>query len=254
MASEQAYYGDVRRFLLTGELDCAFATSEVSIRTAINVPNETRGGRVDVVGLRKNPEAAGTYGLISIEVKPDWTRLLTKMGQALAYSVVAHACYLAVPFAAEDPESNRFQEDEIRAAQILGVGLIEIQGVRDAPGGPAHPCRIVCPSKLFSPDWDLFSNAFRYFGREGGRSFEAKCEGCHGTRIAFVDTKRVRLGSRDDVPVLYPHGLRYPYVPFALPDDTGKQHPVLLASSGPPRPRALCECPEYVREWVAPSP
>ncbi|HLB71875.1 MAG TPA: hypothetical protein VJJ51_12605 [Candidatus Methanoperedens sp.] len=84
----------------------------------------TKLGKVDVMGLRETSgdfEAGGE--LVAIEVKEEKAPFLKAIGQAFAYSLYAHRCYLAY----KKRYNNNFSSDEIDIATQFGVGLIEIK-------------------------------------------------------------------------------------------------------------------------------
>jgi len=60
------------------------------------------------------------FEIISAEVKPDTTQLVTAFGQACAYCLFSHKTYLVV--------SNKAPDDEIARldalCQVFGVGLV----------------------------------------------------------------------------------------------------------------------------------
>jgi hypothetical protein len=100
----------------------------------------TRHGRIDVVGLREvHTDYLSSPEVIGIEVKEEASTFLSSLGQAFAYSVFAHQCYLAV----RKRHSNAFTPDEMRIAAKLGVGLIKIK---------ARSCVLVQSSRLFEPE------------------------------------------------------------------------------------------------------
>ena len=125
---EAASYGAVERFAKS-YFSCLYTKQQVG----------TRFGRVDVMGLKI---AAGKRDaapeLIAIEAKEEGTSFLSAIGQAYAYRLYAHRCYLAI----RKRYSNRFQDDEIDVAAQLGVGLIEIK---------RSGCRVIAESAVYAP-------------------------------------------------------------------------------------------------------
>jgi hypothetical protein len=102
----------------------------------------THLGKVDVVGFRQIHGDLGTIGeIIAIEVKEENASYLTAIGQARAYSIYAHKCYLAY----RKRYTNKFTSEETDIASQLGVGLIEIK---------ADKSNIIATSQSFSPRED----------------------------------------------------------------------------------------------------
>jgi hypothetical protein len=99
----------------------------------------TQFGKVDIMGLRETSGDFAAGGeLIAIEVKEENAAFLTAIGQAFAYSLYAHRCYLAV----RKRYGNKFTPDEIDIATQFGVGLIEIKN---------NKCNVILTSKSFAP-------------------------------------------------------------------------------------------------------
>lgn len=102
----------------------------------------TRIARADVIGLRHiGGDLSTDYELVAVEVKTD-EPFFKSIGQAAAYSVFAHRCYLAD----YDRGGKPFSRNEIEMALSLGVGLLKIRsrnsdGVRDYLSAPARPPR-----------------------------------------------------------------------------------------------------------------
>jgi hypothetical protein len=102
----------------------------------------TRIARADVIGLRHiGGDLSADYELVAIEVKTD-EPFFRSIGQAAAYSVFAHRCYLA----SYERGSKPFARAEIEMALSLGVGLLKIRsrradGVQEYLSAPARPPR-----------------------------------------------------------------------------------------------------------------
>ena len=98
----------------------------------------TRLGKIDVVGLLDVPGDLGETAseIVAIEVKEERAAFLTSAGQALAYSIYAHNCYLAV----RKRYKRQFDPQERRVAAHFGIGLIAL----DSMG-----CKVVLTSKRF---------------------------------------------------------------------------------------------------------
>lgn len=96
-------------------------------------------GKVDVIGAREIHGDLGTHTeIIAFEVKEEHAAFLSAIGQARAYSIYAHKCYLAY----KKRNSNAFTFEEIDIASQLGVGLIEIRG---------NGCKVISTSAAYSP-------------------------------------------------------------------------------------------------------
>jgi hypothetical protein len=90
-------------------------------------------GQIDVAGIRNiGGRSTNQIEIISVEVKLNNSNIVRKLGEAAAYSVGAHRCYLAIP--------ERFREEHKVLASKLGVGLIEIKGkkVLEVLSSPQH--------------------------------------------------------------------------------------------------------------------
>ncbi len=102
----------------------------------------TKIARADVIGLRHlGGDLSTDYELVAVEVKTD-EPFFKSVGQAAAYSVFAHRCYLA-----QYERGNRpFCRSEIEIALSLGVGLLKIRsrrmdGVQEYLSAPARQPR-----------------------------------------------------------------------------------------------------------------
>ena len=92
-------------------------------------------GKADVLIVRGiYAELSNDVEIISVEVKPNKSRFLNYIGQALGYSIFSDRCYLAI--------LGEFDQKEIDIASRLGVGLIEIKN---------NSCKEILSSQLFSP-------------------------------------------------------------------------------------------------------
>lgn len=88
-------------------------------KTAINTG--LKHGRIDVVGVRDiGGDLSGEIETISIEVKHGSEPFATACGQALGYKIYANRVYLA-------DVTKSFSYDEIRIANHMGIGLIQIK-------------------------------------------------------------------------------------------------------------------------------
>ena len=68
-------------------------------------------------------DLASTTELVAIEVKEERAPFLTSAGQAFAYSLYAHKCYLAV----RKRRGAKFSAEEQRAAAHFGIGLLAVR-------------------------------------------------------------------------------------------------------------------------------
>ncbi len=110
---EQAFYHVVQRFLRE-RLGC------FSAEQLVGIAQNSVQGTIDVAGIRHvGGDLRGDVELIACEVK-DGEPFLKSAGQARAYGVMAHRCYLA--------SNQEFTIDQRRVAEHLGIGLIEISG------------------------------------------------------------------------------------------------------------------------------
>jgi hypothetical protein len=127
--SEHRLYKTVARFV-ESEFGCF----------AVQTTKGTSYGSIDVLGLRYNVgDLGGTSEVVAVEVKPENATFLKSLGQAVAYTVMADRCYLALhkPY-----HRTTLQEQREMAAQ-LRVGLIEI--------GARKQCRVVVSSPRHQP-------------------------------------------------------------------------------------------------------
>jgi hypothetical protein len=133
--AEAKLYPHVERYLRSN-LGCFHTAQTIGLRVADVT------GNIDVVGLRHvGGDLFGDVEVIAVEVKDD-EPFLKSAGQTLAYSVMAHRCFLAAV-----GDFNRHQRD---IAAHLGIGLISIstgrrtrcKEVQSAP--PRQPVRLMC--------------------------------------------------------------------------------------------------------------
>jgi hypothetical protein len=138
---EKSLYDQVARFA-GSSFNCFAVKQQVG----------TRHGRIDVVGLREvHSDYFSAPEIIGIEVKEEYSTYLSSLGQAFAYSVYAHQCYLAV----RKRHSNAFTPDERRLAAKLGIGLIELK---------SRSCTLVQSSRLFEPEPRYVAHLLRKMG------------------------------------------------------------------------------------------
>lgn len=112
MPREASLYKRVEHFA-KNSLGCQFAKQQVG----------TRLGKIDVAGVRElRGDFESDAEVVAIEVKEERAAFLNAIGQAVAYSIYAHRCYLAV----RRRRGNSFTDEERQVATQFGVGLIEI--------------------------------------------------------------------------------------------------------------------------------
>lgn len=112
VATEASLYRRVETFA-EKTFGCRFVKQQVG----------THLGKIDVAGVQElRGDLESDSEIVAIEVKEEGAAFLNAMGQATAYSVYAHRCYLAV----RKRYRNRFSPEEMQVAGQFGVGLIEI--------------------------------------------------------------------------------------------------------------------------------
>lgn len=106
---ESELYEPIKKFI-ENRYNCFFASKEAGIQGI---------GSVDVFGVRhKNPEKSEIEA-IGVEVKIDKIQLSANFGQARGYSVFCDKMYFA---------SLNIDEEDVKIASFLGIGLIKIKG------------------------------------------------------------------------------------------------------------------------------
>jgi len=129
MSLESELYPKIKKYVET-HFDCRHVAMQVG----------TRLGKIDVVGLKDiHGDLETRTEIIAVEVKEEGARFLNALGQALAYSVYAHSCYLAV----RKRGKNSFTQEEKEVAAHFGVGLLEIKSADVA---------VTATSRYFAPD------------------------------------------------------------------------------------------------------
>jgi hypothetical protein len=112
---ESAFYPCVEEFLTSEAFGCFKTAQRVGTSFV---------GIVDVVGARDvGGDVRGEMEIIAVEVKKSPSNYGKILGQALGYSLLAHKCYLAVPFS----NDKAFSLEQKELATRLGVGLLEIR-------------------------------------------------------------------------------------------------------------------------------
>ena len=162
MANERQYYDLVAKSFLAKELRCFCSKREIG----------TTMGKVDVVGIRElSSDFKSTTELVAVEVKDKNAPFLNSIGQAFAYSIYAHRCYLAF----KKGRGKSFTQDKLDIASQFGVGLIEIRS--------KSVVKVVSISKQFEPRqhyMDDLKSKLGYFN----------CTICNGT-YARKDITRI---------------------------------------------------------------
>jgi len=100
-------------------------------------------GTPDVIGKkesRRSDVIKGPTEIVSAEIKPDSTQLITAFGQACAYKLFSHKVYLVIPRQSADDEISRLDS----LCQIFGIGLVTFDATQ--PSSPDFRI-LVRPSK-----------------------------------------------------------------------------------------------------------
>ncbi len=169
---EKKLYKVIEEFART-KFDCGSVKQQVG----------TKLGKVDVIGVREIHGDFGTHTeIIAFEVKEEHASFLSAIGQARAYSIYAHKCYLAY----RKRNSNQFTHEEIDIASQLGVGLIEIRG---------NGCEIISTSAAYSPRDSYTLALLNKIGL-------FRCTLCHATynKKDIIDINRKEIDINGDPP------------------------------------------------------
>lgn len=106
-------------------------------------------GTPDVIGKRESKRSdiiQAPVEIVSAEVKPDTTQLVTAFGQACAYCLFSHKSYLVVSNEAPDDEIARLDA----LCQVFGIGLVLFD-----PADPKDP-KFVIRARARQQQPDLF--------------------------------------------------------------------------------------------------
>jgi hypothetical protein len=104
-------------------------------KTAVN--KGLKYGRVDVIGVKDiGGDLSGDVETIAVEVKKGTCAFPAASGQTLGYNVFANRVYLA------DVRAGAFTSEELQIASHLGIGLIQIRGMK---------CLEVLSSPFYTP-------------------------------------------------------------------------------------------------------
>jgi len=159
---ESELYEPVKKFV-KNRFKCFFATKEAGIPGI---------GSVDVFGVRYTNPDKSEIETIGVEVKIDKIPLSANFGQARGYSVFCDRMYFA---------SLNIDEEDVKIARFLGIGLIKIKG--------KYP-DFVCNKFLEAPTSAAITE-MRYYVLKYKRVFQ--CESCkvfqHYQRNEYVATE-----------------------------------------------------------------
>jgi len=126
---EISLYNRVAKFAVE-QFDCRFMKQQIG----------THLGKIDVAGIQElRGDLESEAEIVAVEVKEERAAFLNSIGQAVAYSIYAHRCYLAV----RKRHGSQFSAEELQVAAQFGVGLIEI-------GAKGMSMRLT--SRRFSPE------------------------------------------------------------------------------------------------------
>ena len=162
---ESELYEPVKKFI-ENRFKCFFACREAGIQ---------RIGSVDVFGVHHKNAEKSEIETIGVEVKIDKIPLSANFGQARGYSVFCDKMYFA---------SLNIDEEDLKIARFLGIGLIKIEG--------EYP-DFVC-SKFLEAPTSVAITEMRYYVLKYKRVFQ--CESCkvfqHYQRNQYVETESSR--------------------------------------------------------------
>ena len=138
---EEEFYQPFADWLVNDVEECTKAISLGGSRF------RDKWGTPDVIGKRESKRSdiiQAPVEVVSAEVKPDTTQLVTAFGQACAYCLFSHKSYLVV--------SNEAPGDEIARldalCQVFGIGLVLFD-----PRDPGDPKFVIRARALYkSPD------------------------------------------------------------------------------------------------------
>ena len=114
---EEEFYEPFADWLVNDVEECTKAISLGGSRF------RDKWGTPDVIGKRESKRSdiiQAPVEIVSAEVKPDTTQLVTAFGQACAYCLFSHKSYLVVSNEAPDDEIARLDA----LCQIFGIGLV----------------------------------------------------------------------------------------------------------------------------------
>jgi hypothetical protein len=118
-------------------------------------------GTPDVIGKRESKKSdiiQAPIEIVSAEIKPDVTELVTAFGQACAYCLFSHKSYLVVSSKAPDDEIARLDA----LCQVFGIGLVLFDS-----GNPKDPqFAIRTRPRHQQPDWFYVNRYMRLIEAE----------------------------------------------------------------------------------------
>jgi hypothetical protein len=104
-------------------------------------------GTPDVIGKRESKRSdiiQAPVEIVSAEIKPDTTQLVTAFGQAAAYCLFSHKSYLVISRKSPDDEIARLDA----LCQVFGIGLVLFDS--ENPKDPQFAIR--CRARFQQPD------------------------------------------------------------------------------------------------------
>ena len=140
---EEEFYEPFADWLVNDVEECTKAISLGGSRF------RDKWGTPDVIGKRESKRSdiiQAPVEIVSAEVKPDTTQLVTAFGQACAYCLFSHKSYLVVSNEAPDDEIARLDA----LCQVFGIGLVLFN-----PKDPKDPKFVIRTRALYKQP-DLF--------------------------------------------------------------------------------------------------
>ena len=140
---EEEFYEPFADWLVNDVEECTKAISLGGSRF------RDKWGTPDVIGKRESKRSdiiQAPVEIVSAEVKPDTTQLVTAFGQACAYCLFSHKSYLVVSNEAPDDEIARLDA----LCQVFGIGLVLFD-----PKDPKDPKFVIRTRALYKQP-DLF--------------------------------------------------------------------------------------------------
>ena len=122
-------------------------------------------GTPDVIGVRELPRGSIVQApteIVSAEIKSDTTQLIAAFGQACAYMLFSHKCYLALPKQSSQVDRERLD----LLCPLFGIGLVRFDAQN--PQSPAFEIRC----RAMKHEADMFY-VNKYLALLGDRLFPA---------------------------------------------------------------------------------
>lgn len=138
---EEEFYGPFADWLMNEVEECTKAISLGGNRF------RDKWGTPDIIGKRESKRSdiiQTPVEIISAEVKPDTSQLVTAFGQACAYCLFSHKSYLVISDKAPDDEIARLDS----LCQVFGIGLVLFDS--ENPKDPRFVIR--CRARPQQPD------------------------------------------------------------------------------------------------------